>query len=77
MSKLTNEEIAKIFETVPQVYKWAAMDKDGQWYAFMERPCKNEYIDLWHGGHYWKIDKNITSQLKVEWAESLVKRPEA
>lgn len=57
--------------------KWVAMDEDGQWFAYSERP--------WIGGEFWTISDNDTEWAVIpgdyaprwsgDWKESLTEVP--
>lgn len=61
---------------LPQ-YKWAAMDEDGSWYAFMGKPeVDADYLDKWVNKtlNYAQLILIIDHQ-GLDWKDTLTKRP--
>ncbi len=59
------------WDKIPLEYEWAAMDKGGEWYAYIKEPRPlntmwNSSLDCW-------LIPDIPSE-GVDWLKSLIKR---
>lgn len=59
------------WECIPDRYNWVAMDKNGQWYAYVERPQMDNAA--WIGGNPWLASGGMRGN--IDWDKSLVARP--
>lgn len=56
-------------------HRWVAMDEDGSWYAYSERPelaCATWRVE---NTEYQRIPENYSPTFSGDWKDSLVERP--
>lgn len=62
-----------IWSMVPEFYRWAAMDKEGEWYLYVDKPeCGISIWDLKGSG---MIDEIPLKTPEIDWTNSLYQRP--
>lgn len=76
MNNLTIEQRARIFQTAPEGYDWAAMDECFEWWAYDDKPLMVLFYMVWwpfgdaDGWRLYDLD-----DIEIDWRHSLVTRP--
>lgn len=73
------EEPIVDWSALPAWFNWVAMDKDGSWFTFRDKPtadngCWNNY-DLNEDYIFIDIPPEYTPKFNGDWKDSLVERP--
>lgn len=56
--------------------KWVAMDKDGSWWGYTQKPTLNQMEKMWEsGGDIYYIPHKYSPDWSSGWRKSLMRRP--
>ena len=58
---------------VPEKYKWLAMDKSGEWLAYLVKPKSDHLLEMWMNfkGAHMLTEVNIDPPEPGPWTEQL------
>lgn len=75
--RIARKELIIPWDVIKPEYKWAAMDKDGKFFAYEEKPKLCEGLWFAESGMHCKLDALVgIDSTGVYWKESLVERSE-